>query len=183
MLNSETLHEKVVIRKMVEADVEGVIQTQRESWRHTYPSPENGVTSEWVFERSAGFSTERANQIFAERKNDPKYLDIVATTADGNVVGMLRGDQHDNYCELKAIYVHPKYIGYHIGGMLMDEFLNWIDTAKPCRLECVSYNERAIGFYEHYGFKKTDKLLPKYADVMPSIEMIRPAGIARQKTT
>lgn len=165
----------ITIRQATNADSEGIITAQRESWRATYVSPENGVTKEWVYERSANFNAERANEILQSHAGNADFLDLVAVTDDGEIAGMLRGEKKADHSELRAIYAHPKYIGQGVGGKLIESFLDWIDTSKPSTIECVSYNKRAIGFYEHYGYKVTDKELPKYADVLPSVEMVRAA--------
>ena len=154
-------------------DLEGIVEAQRDAWRDSYPSPENGVSKEWVYEKSEGFSSSYIAARLDGYTSDSKTLYIAAKANDGEILGFLHADKKSDYNELGAIYLSPKYIGSGVGGTLMQRFLAWLDPSKPSRLECVSYNQRAIGFYEHYGFKISDKLMPKFGDVMPTIEMIR----------
>lgn len=157
------------------ADLQGIVDAQRDAWRETYPSPENGVSKEWVYERSANLSADYIAERLPKYKADPNDLYIVAKTNRGEVCGFLHAEKQTKYNELSALYLAPKFKGKHIGGALIQKFIEWIDKSKPSRLECASYNTHAIGFYEHYGFKATTSKLPKFAGVLPVIEMVRPA--------
>ena len=156
-------------------DLQGIVDAQRDAWRATYPSPENGVSEEWVYERSSNLSADYIAERLPKYKSDLNDLYLVAKTNSGEVCGFIHAEKLADYNELSALYISPQFIGSGAGGLLMKKFLAWIDITKPSRLECASYNQHAIGFYEHYGFKITDAELPKFGGVMPIVEMIRPA--------
>jgi GNAT superfamily N-acetyltransferase len=156
-------------------DLEGVVRAQGNAWIDTYISPENGVGEEWVREvtasRSAAYIAERLD----EYRQDPNILYLVAKAENGEVAGFVHAERRGSENEILAIYLDPEYIGKGVGGVLMETALDWVDDSKPTYLEVTSYNERAIGFYNHYGFTKTDKPITFFKDVMPVIEMMRPA--------
>jgi len=171
----ETMH-NIVIEPVGLSDLDAIVKVQQASWQYTYPSPENGVTQQWVDEFTARFNTEHIKDRLKTYDGEPgNMLYIVAKQSTGSVCGFLYADKNGEYNELRAIYIDPKYIGKGVGALLMQEFIDWSLKDKSSRLDVVSYNDRAIGFYEHYGFKKTSKKIPPYFDVMPSLEMIRPA--------
>ena len=59
----------------------------------------------------------------------------------------------------------------------MEIFLDWVDKEKKTRLEVFSNNDSAIGFYEKHGFLETDAQLEPFREVLPCIEMVRPADV------
>lgn len=156
-------------------DADGIVKAQAASWRATYASPENGVSKEFVDSVAEGLSANYIKDRLEDYLNNPNILYLVAKGRDGNVMGFLHADKTKETNYLDAIYLPPDFTGKGIGTALMDKYFAWIDKSKPCKLEVASYNQGAIKFYEKYGFKITNKELPKLKGVMPIIEMVRPA--------
>jgi GNAT superfamily N-acetyltransferase len=90
------------------------------------------------------------------------------------MLGFLQGIKSPEFNELRSIYLSTDQIGKGTGGLLMRHFLNWADSTKPSHLEVSSYNNRATGFYERHGFKKTDEKIEKFLGVIPQARMVRP---------
>ncbi|MFD9500182.1 GNAT family N-acetyltransferase [Streptomyces sp. NPDC060035] len=71
------------------------------------------------------------------------------------IVGLLCG-RRDETISLGPMYLLQQVQGRGIGRQLMAAFLTWAGGA-PIRLWVTAYNERAIRFYEHYGFEATSE--------------------------
>ena len=74
---------------------------------------------------------------------------------------------------LGPMYLLDEAQGRGTGGRLMDEFLTWAGSA-PMRLWVTDYNERAIRFYQRYGFKATGER-ELWRGKLPNMRMIRDA--------
>jgi ribosomal protein S18 acetylase RimI-like enzyme len=79
---------------------------------------------------------------------------------------------------IQAIYVLPGHQGKGIGGELMQKGLGFLGSGDIF-IDVVSYNHKAISFYEKFGFRKTGKeftnemfRFPSGA-ILPEIEMVK----------
>ncbi len=145
------------------------------AWKESYVSPESGLTDEMVDDMLGHMLTNtdfRKNTISEAISNPDMVLYRVVRRHNG-IVGFLHGSKGDEYNELNAIYLLNEVKGSGTGGKLMEEFLSWADKSKPCRLEVFSFNNQALGFYNKYGFVKTDKPTQLYKDKLPFVEMVR----------
>lgn len=77
-----------------------------------------------------------------------------------------------------AEYILPEYQRRGIGKQLMNTALKWLGRNQDIYVNAASYNEKAIKFYESFGFRKSGNV-PKseVADLpsgkhIPEIEMI-----------
>ncbi len=164
---------QVFIDNAVPANAEEIVSITKDTWRAVYPSPENGVTKHWVYKTASSFNVNYLLENFDKDNGDQNKIFIVAKDKNAEIIGFLRGIKYPHYTELRSCYLRIKSIGTGTGGALMEYFLNWAGHTKPIKLDVASYNERAIGFYEHYGFKKTDEPLEKFLGVMPQTRMIK----------
>ncbi len=156
----------------------GVMHLQ--SWRESYMDPERGVTEELINELRGNAVTEEGNEFrrktFAEAVAHPDTLLYrVVRNENGDIVGFMHCTKKEAYNELDAIYLLDEAKGSGTGGKLMEEFLAWADKNKPSLLEVFSANQKALGFYERYGFKQTDKAPQLYKGKLEYVEMVRPA--------
>ncbi len=148
-----------------------------QAWKDAYIVPESGLTAEAIDVQLAHLLTDttfRKNTIIESLENPDAVLYRVVKNQSGEIVGFMHGSKHEEYTELDGLYLLNEAKGSGTGGRLMEEFLKWADTDKPCRLEVFSFNETAIGFYVRYGFEKTDREMSPFRG-MPVTEMIRPA--------
>lgn len=118
-----------------------------ETWHATYDEiygveKVNEITSTW-------HTLDR----LAEQRHQPNSEFLVAD--NGEVVGgMAFASQRDKVIYLHQLYVHPKYHGGKTGLHLLIEIENSFVDAETISLEVEAKNEKAIGFYQKYGFKK-----------------------------
>lgn len=101
----------------------------------------------------------------------------------GKVLGYMDVSRmEDGRGMLNSMYVAPEAQGQGLGGKLIEKALEVLGRDKDIVLEVVSYNDKAIGFYEHYGFEKTNNPVPKeegrpdYLKELPQIEMVLKAN-------
>ncbi len=151
------------------------------AWHETYPNNEFGIDHEFIDEHHGKVATEAGSEFrrkrIAEAKVSPdKIMYKVVKDQTGTIVGFFIAEKGKVYNELQAIYLLDSAKGSGVAGELMAMFFDWFDPNKPTRLEAAAYNERALKFYEKYGFEKTSKKLPLHYGKMPSVEMIKPAN-------
>lgn len=162
-----------------EATVDDAVAARRmhaESWLATYPNDEYGITYEWVKEYTDQWftpeSVEKSRRIVEDILTDPNHFYRIATDGD-QVVGMvnMQGNE-DGTKELEAIYTSPETFGTGLGQQLMDQAIEWTGGAATT-LTVVTYNARAIRFYEKNGFEIIPGSEDTYKEKFPVIRMIR----------
>lgn len=163
-------------------DEVGVGTMHKQAWTETYLNPDEGITKEVIDELIGHVATDKGinyrKNIFAEALASPeKILYRVIKNSNGKVVGFMHCTKEEAYNELGGLYLLDEAKGTGVGGKLMEEFLAWADKDKPCQLEVFATNANAIGFYEKYGFKKTDKPQQNYKDKLSFIVMERPSEL------
>lgn len=166
------------VRETTMGDIPAFRRVQGEAWLVTYPSPENGVFTEWVKEQvSSRFTNEgleRSKEFIANVLADPLQMHNVAIVGD-EVVGFVHvSTREDGTKELEAIYVSPKVFGRGVGANLMAAADRWIDGVKTW-VTVATYNKRAIRFYEKHGFRLLPGSEGFYRDIIPTIKMGRDA--------
>jgi ribosomal protein S18 acetylase RimI-like enzyme len=170
----EAEQKKVIIDLAVPEDAEEIVRIMKDTWRAVYVSPENGVNREEIDKIAGSFTVGyTARELDLNKENDSKIF-ILAKDQNGVIMGFLQGIKKPEYNELRSIYLDVNDIGSGTGGRLMEYFLSWADQRKPCQLEVASYNERAKGFYEHYGFQSSNEIIDKSRGIIPLTRMIRP---------
>ena len=149
----------MVIRPMMPADAEAKAYVHRKSCQETY--------------------TGLMDPDFLAASTLDKYhaiaLRFVETTLvaelDGKIVGFGCWDPKG---EIPALYVLRDAQGYGIGRRLLETMLERLADCKQVRLEVLEGNDRAIGFYEHMGFRMDGTSnMTKYSAVHPVLGMIR----------
>ena len=90
---------------------------------------------------------------------------------DGKIVGFGCWDPKG---EIPALYVLQDAQGYGIGRRLMEAMLERLSDCEQVRLEVLEGNDRAIGFYEHMGFRLDGtRYLTRFSAVHPVLGMVR----------
>ena len=166
------------IREATVDDTEAIRRVQAESWLVTYPSEENGVSYEWVKERTDGWlapeKIEESKKIIETSINNSTGFYRLAER-EGQVVGFVHASTNeDETKQLDAIYVRPDMFGTGLGHELMSLTLGWAGS-KEITLEVARYNERAIRFYQKFGFAKVEGSEGMFKDVIPDMKMRREA--------
>lgn len=167
-----------IVREATVDDTEAIRRVQAEAWRVTYPSPENGVSREWVEERTVRWLTpekiEESKKIIGASINDTKGFYRVIES-DGEVIGFVRASTNeDKTKQLEAIYVRPDMIGTGVGSELMKLAMDWAGD-EQVTLKVARYNDRAIRFYQRFGFEKVEGSEGMFKDVIPDMKMRKEA--------
>lgn len=164
------------IRQILPGETLVLHQLQARSWLATYPSEENGVSREWVEERTSSWLTpekiSESEEFLQTVLDDPNQLHRVATK-DGRIVGFVHATKkEDGTQELNAIYTDPETFGTGLGDQLMTIVDEWLGD-RDVELEVAIYNHRAILFYEKHGFVIVPGSERDYSDVIPVVKMLR----------
>ncbi|MBQ4549724.1 MAG: GNAT family N-acetyltransferase [Oscillospiraceae bacterium] len=90
---------------------------------------------------------------------------------DGRIVGFGCWDPKGG---IPALYLLRDAQGYGIGRRLLEAMLERLSDCKQVRLEVLEGNDRAIGFYEHMGFRLDGtRYLARFSAVHPVLGMVR----------
>lgn len=155
-------------------DAPALAHTLLSAWLETYPNPDAGIDQVWIRAQrsdvvtSAGIAQWREFIEEVERRPARRFCRVVRHRDE--VVGFLCGSR-DEAISLGPMYLLQRAQGRGMGRQLMAAFLAWADDA-PIRLWVTAYNERAISFYEEYGFEDTGER-HLWRDKLPNIRMIR----------
>jgi GNAT superfamily N-acetyltransferase len=145
-------------------------------WLQTYPCADAGIDETWIREhRGSSATTEGIAQwreFIEAAGRHPDLLFCRVVRSGREIVGFLCG-RRDEVVTLGPMYLLDEAQGRGTGGRLMDEFLTWAGSA-PMRLWVTDYNERAIRFYQRYGFKATGER-ELWRGKLPNMRMIRDA--------
>lgn len=166
-------------------DVVGVGEAHLQSWLETYPNQEYGVTEDWIksefgFLTKEGFKEDGEPNGIEFRKRtieelDDRSLYEVVKDENGKVQGFLHAHRTPTRASLNAIYLTDELKGKGVAREFMDHLLQFAD-GLPVDLEVISYNERAIRFYEKYGFVRGEVGSKLFHGKMPVLAMRRPAN-------
>ncbi|MDZ7786056.1 MAG: GNAT family N-acetyltransferase [Candidatus Saccharibacteria bacterium] len=183
----ETEKPPVEIERAKPEDAETICDIRDRAWLEAYPNAELGITEEDIRVNAQGMNGEFVPRRVAHlkeqsAKDDDAGIGIYVAKIDSKVVGYtdLQIDERGRKM-ISAMYVEPEVQGTGVGGKLMHQALNVLGRDNDIYLEVISYNDKAIGFYEHYGFKRTNAIVPEeegrpdYMTSLPQTEMILPA--------
>jgi ribosomal protein S18 acetylase RimI-like enzyme len=170
--------DNIQVRRATSEDAPGIAKVQKQTWFETYPNAEYGITLEDLqtkdFDSPAAIDQKRA----WVGGSDASHT-WVAT--DGNeVVAFCSAKSDPGAHAVTALYVHPTQQGYGIGKQLILAALDWLGDSESVQLEAAVYNQRAIAFYESFGFVNlgpshtTTGALPS-GKIIPEIIMRRDA--------
>lgn len=147
----------VVISRTTIEDVPGFRRVQAMGWNDAYPNEAAGVSAELVKEYTDSWLTpealEQSNDYIQPKIDDPEHYFLYVAKIDGVVVGMSHGYKDETLQKFEALYVHKDYHKQGIGHALLEQVLSHMDPARDIELSVVSYNNRAIRFYEKHGFR------------------------------
>jgi ribosomal protein S18 acetylase RimI-like enzyme len=167
------------ISRATEADAEAVGQAHLQSWLETYPNAELGIDEQWIRDQ-VGFLAEtegnhfRRNSIRHARQPGSNTLYLVVRNEAAKIKGFLHVSRHKDYADFDAIYLTKEVQGTGVAHELMAAALKFAGEL-PMRLEVADYNQRAIKFYERYGFVRQPDPPKKHLhrDKIPIITMKR----------
>lgn len=166
---------KPTIEDTTLADIAGLRRVQAQGWNQTYPNEEVGVSAEFIKNRTDSWMTpegmQRSEEVLAPIFESPNHLHKVAKL-NGEIVGLVHASKLDHQ-HLEALYIQDDQRGTGLAQRMIDEVLNFLDRTKPIVLEVVTYNDRAIRFYQKNGFEILPGSEKLFAKVIPTVDMIR----------
>lgn len=168
------------IRKITPDDVLALHKVYFLTWLETYPNKEYSITKDDIIYKYEQRLTpekiaESKEKIVQTKKNELKLL----LEHKEKIVALCNVIRGRGYNQLQAIYVLPEYQGLGIGGRIWAEAEKFLNPYKKTIIHVVSYNNKAIKFYEKLGFKSTGKIFKderfkmRNGAVFPELEMIR----------
>ncbi len=167
-------------------DARGLREVQRDTWLNTYVNERSGIIRddiEWYFNSfKKSFSEDTLKKTALQLQEQKPGEAAFVAKENGKVIGYEWAMKYPTYNELGALYVLPTYHGRSIGSGLWNQARSFFDPTLPTRVTVNKDNINAISFYEHLGFRPTEKELPSEL-TFPSgatlleMEMMRPPEI------
>ncbi len=151
-------------------DAAAIKQVQHDVWIHTYPNEALGITLEVIRERVSKNLTPESIERLQESMNELNQRTWVLKD-DMKIIGYCTAVKNESFNQLVAIYLLPEYHDKGLGKGLIEASLEWMGSNKDILVEVASYNDRAIKFYEKYGFKKNGKT--GNSGQIPTIHLVR----------
>jgi len=145
---------KIIITEPVLGDERAIAFIQKQTWLETYPNQEHNITKADVLLKDfdSQEKLEKWQKVIKENGSGDFYFCIAK---DGDkIIGYCQTAKGQDYNELKMLYILPEYQRRGVGKKLSDKAINWLGQEKEIILEVASYNQKAINFYEKYGFVK-----------------------------
>lgn len=166
--------ETITIRDATGNDVYPIREIQKQSWLETYPNKRYEITREDIFDHF-NEANEAYERKMEERKKtintDPRFHTWVAVTEENKVVGFCIAQKSEEN-RINALYVCSDFHGKGVGKLLITKALTWIGENKEICIGVASYNDRAIAFYEKFGFRKTNIVPHNDVASLPSGRLI-----------
>lgn len=179
-MHEECEKHSIEVRPTEPTDFPRLSEILQKAWRVAYPSEEHGITEELIHRHTAPFTDSSAAEIQREKLRDLNLRKWTATV-DGQIAGFANVDLAKN--EVEGMYVDPAYQNtpdrkLDVGKRRMERALDALDRKQDIILMVLSYNARAMRFYEKFGFR-FNREKPDYELLdgvgMPTHEMVRPA--------
>jgi len=166
----------ITITPATPADARGLVAVQKAGWLATYPNQAAGITAQDLLLKDFD-SPQRIRAIEHRHAHQTTKRTWVAKLSTGQVVGFA-GASSDEPKEILAMYVDPDFQGQGIGHQLMQTALDWLGPSSEIELHVVAYNDKAIKFYQGFGFIATGATeslagaLPN-GKILPEIKMVK----------
>ncbi|MEU9045207.1 MULTISPECIES: GNAT family N-acetyltransferase [unclassified Kitasatospora] len=144
------------------------------AWLQTYPNEDAGIDETWIREHRGSSATPEGiaqwRAFIEEAKRQPDVLFCRVIRFEARITGFLCG-RRDEVVTLGPMYLLDEAQGQGIGSRMMNEFLAWAGDT-PMRLWVTDYNERAVRFYQRYGFTTTGER-ELWRGRLPNVRMTR----------
>lgn len=182
MVTKEFDNQAILIERAVPLDAKAIMTLKRDAWLDAYVNERQGVTVEDIRKKftddTLAEGIENWQRGIASETEGGDRMTFVARVG-GKVVGYTSPCIEDGQRRIGAMYVSPDAQGEGVGSKLLARALEWHGSDEDVYLYVVSYNDKAIGFYEHFGFEKTGKEMQAEFDerqgikLLPEVEMVR----------
>lgn len=140
------------IRPTKSEDIPAVIELINDSWARTY-DPLIGE-----HKRRALTDKKHVPKLFEDEIDMQTGESLIAADKAGSIIGHIGGFDKGEMGTFFVDHLHikPEYFGTGIASKLLDSLCNsLLNKTKRIELTVLQGNDRAIGFYNKYGFKIT----------------------------
>jgi ribosomal protein S18 acetylase RimI-like enzyme len=157
-MSKQPIAQQFTIETATESDAVDIGCVHLQAMLETYPNTKAGIDESWIRQK-LGFLVEAQGnefrrQIVFRSETDPGHtLYLVVRNVQGELVGFFHFTRGQQQAKLQAIYLIHEARGKGIADELMQRGIEFADSV-PITLEVLNYNQRAIRFYEKYGFEK-----------------------------
>jgi ribosomal protein S18 acetylase RimI-like enzyme len=179
---------EMLIEQAYPDDTEAISELLSITWLDTYPNSDLNISKRDIRLRVEGKQGERVAQNIERWRGFIKaigpYNTIYVARLENKLVGVVSAgshSDHDNKARIGALYVLPEVQGRAVGSLLMKKALNWLGSHDDIYVVVASYNQKAIQFYNRFGFTETGTLIEDLPAIargdkpIPEMEMMRPA--------
>ncbi|MHB8362375.1 MAG: GNAT family N-acetyltransferase [Patescibacteria group bacterium] len=157
--------------------VEQISKLRRMIWLDTYVNRELDITEDKIIENFRDFSEEVKK--YREYIYDIKNFSSFFIVLDRNkLVGYSIVKNKYYIKSIDTLYINKNHQGNGLGSILMEKMIEKLDS-KKIYVDVVSYNKKAVSFYEKYGFIYKNKHIPIVLErlnpkiYVPQIRMVR----------
>lgn len=165
----------VTIREAKTSDIEAIRRMHAVSWLDTYPNDQHGVSLEWIKEETDSWLTpealESSKDYLGSRISHPDHFYRIAVD-NGKIAGFVHALIEDGQKKVGGFYIDKDYHGTGLAQEMASLADEWLGEATVT-LEVVAYNERAIRFYEKWGFSIVQGSDALFKEKIPEVTMRR----------
>jgi ribosomal protein S18 acetylase RimI-like enzyme len=163
-------------------DAQAIREVSKTAWMCALPNSEHGVTKEDIEARFTFKNSDEEKHHTEQRQkviSDDQFQHYWIAKDGKKVVAFCLARKGEELNIVQALHVLPDYQGKGVGSELLEIALEWLGHGKDIQASVAVYNEKAIAFYEKFGFQKTGQALHSELTVLPSgtaipqIEMIK----------
>lgn len=123
----------------------------RQAYLAAYPNPAIGITEDLFSEEV--FSSPRIVKYFQNMCRETADHKIwLAVDNNQEILGVVAGHLHPDYCDMQCFYVAAKHKGQGIGHALYQKVLK-LAGSLPIQVDVIEYMADTIAMYEHWGFE------------------------------
>jgi diamine N-acetyltransferase len=145
-------------------DSQVITEFLRQIWASTFESKFDSDTVEKVLKTCFD-----ADAILHQIE-DKTCVFLVARDSEGRIIGMINAKQDENFSlVVNRLYIRSDWQDKGAGSALLKEITEYFPAAGKFILEVIDNNNKAIGFYEHKGFKKTGENKMPVEDVVLNV--------------
>jgi len=161
---------KVKIYQAGLADISAITKIKKRVWLITYPNLGVDVNRDDVLKKDfIKLELGRSRNMVS---NNWRYW---LAKKDGQLAGYIAAKKEADQGIIKLIHVLPEFQGQGVGSALLNQVLKWLKS-KEIVLQVAKSNQKAISFYQKFGFFPTGRGNPiRVADKkIDTVKMITP---------
>lgn len=177
------MQKELKIEKARPEDAERWCEIRKACWLQVYPNEESAISREDILLKD--FDSPDQIKGWQDSFVNPIGCKYYSAKIGRKVIGICIGYDHESINEIGAIYVDPEYHHQGIGRELIERAISGFEKKQRIKLNVVSYNQKAIEFYQKLGFRIIGPIKDDFGKlpngkVLPEIEMIKNSFLVDQ---